>query len=188
MTGAWALCLSFSGFFGLSIEGVDSKIQTAVETRIPKLRSWAGDPTVVRTVEKANAENRSAAEIEEIDVRWQSTAGIDDFMRSLMTNSCAERLRALRSGMPEIAEAFVTDRRGANVAMTNKTSDYWQGDEDKFTKTIIGSRSSYHLDPVGFDESIQAYAVQVALPVYNEGRAIGVLVATLNLEKLGEGQ
>ena len=105
-----------------------------------------------------------------------------------MTNKCAEKLRALRSNMPEIAEAFVTDRHGANVAMTNKTSDYWQGDEDKFTKAIAGSRNSYHLDPVGFDESIQAYAVQIALPVYDEGRAIGVLVATLNLEKLGEGQ
>jgi hypothetical protein len=143
---------------------------------------------VVRTVKKANAENRPTPEIKKIDERWQSTAGTNDFMRSLMTNTCAERLRALRADMPEIAEAFVTDRQGANVAMTNKTSDYWQGDEDKFTKAIIGSRNFYHLDPVGFDESIQAYAVQIALPIYDGGRAIGVLVATLNLEKLGERQ
>jgi hypothetical protein len=73
---------------------------------------------------------------------------------------------------------------GANAAMTNKTSDYWQGDEAKFTKAISGGRNSYHVDPVSFDESIQAYAVQIALPVFDQGAAIGVLVATLNLEKL----
>jgi hypothetical protein len=188
MTGVLVLFLCFLANLGLPVEGANPKIQSAVETRIPKLRRWAGDPTVVSAIEKVNAENRSAARIKAIDKQWQSTSGIVDFMRSLMTNRCAERLRALRSAMPEIAEAFVTDRQGANVAMTNKTSDYWQGDEDKFTKAIIGSKNSFHLDPVGFDESIQAYAVQVALPVYSGGRAIGVLVATLNLEMLGEGQ
>jgi hypothetical protein len=188
MTGLLALGFSFLTFFEAPVEATDSKIETAVESRIPRLRKWSGDPTVVRAVKEANAANRSVDDIKKIDDRWQSTAGIDDFMRSLMTNPCAERLRALRAEMPEIAEVFVTDRRGANIAMTNKTSDYWQGDEDKFTKAFSRGRNPYHLDPVSFDESIQAYAVQIALPVYDEGKAIGVIVVTLNLERLEEEQ
>ena len=90
--------------------------------------------------------------------------------------------------MPEIAEVFVTDRRGANIAMTNKTSDYWQGDEDKFTMAFSRGRRAYHLDPVSFDESIQAYAVQIALPIYDGDTAIGIIVVTLNLERLEEEQ
>ena len=105
-------------------------------------------------------------------------------MRSLMTSPCAERLRTLRANLPEIAEAFVTDGLGANVAMTNKTSDFWQGDEAKFTRAMSGNRRSYHIDPVRFDESIQAYAVQIALPIFGGQAPIGVLVVTLNLEKL----
>jgi C4-dicarboxylate-specific signal transduction histidine kinase len=44
------------------------------------------------------------------------------------------------------------------------------------------------LDPVSFDESIQAYALQIALPIYDGGTAIGVIVVTLNLERLEEEQ
>ena len=109
-------------------------------------------------------------------------------LAGLMTNACAERLRQLRSGRPEIAEAFVTDRLGANIAMTNKTSDYWQGDEAKFTKAFAGGKDGYHLEPVTFDESIQAYAVQIAVPVWDQGSVAGVMVLTINLEKLERNQ
>lgn len=34
------------------------------------------------------------------------------------------------------AEIFVIDYQGAIVVMTNKTSDYWQGDELKFEKAF----------------------------------------------------
>ena len=61
------------------------------------------------------------------------------------------------------------------------------GPSDKFTKTVAGGKNFYHIDPVGFDESIQAYAVQIALPVYDASKAGGVMIVTLNLEKLEEG-
>ncbi len=174
-------CLSPTKAF---TQGADSAILDEVDKRIPTLREWAKDPVILTTLRKANARQRSTSSIQELDARWQSTAGLDAFMRSILDNPAAERLRSLRSKLPEISEAFLTDRLGANAAMTNKTSDYWQGDEAKFTKAIRGGRNSYHVDPVSFDESIQAYAVQIALPVFDQGVAIGVLVVTLNLEEL----
>jgi hypothetical protein len=162
---------------------IDPRVREEVDKRLKVFRKWAADPILVQTIRKANARPQSSEIIKDIDEKWQSTSGIDEFMRSLLENSCAERLRSYRSGLPEIAEAFVTDRTGANIAMTNKTSDYWQGDETKFTKAFSGG-GAHHIDPVSFDESIQAYAVQIALPVMASGEAIGVLVLTLNLEKL----
>lgn len=38
------------------------------------------------------------------------------------------------------SEAFVTDAKGANVAAYPATSDYWQGDEDKFTKAFASGK------------------------------------------------
>jgi hypothetical protein len=187
-TALMCLCLAGHLAFTSSTVRTEAKIELAIEKRIPELRRWAADPTVVQTVKRANAQARSLPDIREIDKQWQSTGGVDDFMRSLMTNAGSEKLRSLRSTLPEIAEAFVTDRRGANAAMTHKTSDYWQGDEAKFTKAIAGSRSDYHVEPVSFDESIQAYAVQIALAVYDDGNAIGVMVVTLNLEMLEQEQ
>ena len=161
-----------------------SAIEADVRGRVPVLRQWAADPTIVASVRRANRQARSMGAIREIDRRWQSTSGVDEFMRSILTNAGAERLRALRSRMPEITEAFVTDRLGANVSMTNKTSDFWQGDEDKFKRTVSAGPDGHHIEPVGFDESIQAYAVQICVPVPDGGSVIGVLVATLNLERL----
>lgn len=163
-----------------------SPIQAAVEKRISALLQWAADPIVRTSISRANARPRPMSVIKEIDELWQTTVGIDDFMRSLLTNECAERLKTLRSSLPEISEIFVTDASGANVAMTNKTSDFWQGDEPKFLNGLTPGKRGYHVDLVGFDESIQAYAVQIAVPIQDKGTAIGVMVLTLNLEMLNE--
>lgn len=182
-------CLGLGLFFLILGQGcravsagrTDSRLQNAVEKKIPLLQQWTLDPIIVGAIKRANARPRSTRTITEIDKRWQSTPGTDPLVRSLMTNDCAMRLRALQSALSATAEAFVTDRLGATVAMTHKTSDFWQGDEDKFTKALAGRRGSYHIDPPRFDE---APAIQIALPVFDAGTAIGVMVVTLDREKL----
>jgi len=49
--------------------------------------------------------------------------------------------------------------------MTNKTSDYWQGDEAKFTESFKGGSGAVHIGDVEFDQSAQAYLVQISVPV-----------------------
>lgn len=162
-------------------------IADEIQKRVAIVRQWARDPVVIATVVRANAETLSASAIETRDRVWQATAGVDPFMQDLLDAACSARLRELSARTPELGEAFVTDRRGANVAMTRKTSDYWQGDEDKFERAFTGRLDAYHIDPVQFDESIQAYAVQIAVPVAARGAAVGVLVVTVNLERIVEG-
>lgn len=159
-------------------------IAQEIERRVAVVRQWAREPVVVSTVLQSNARALSMTTIQERDRVWQATAGIDPFMQELLDAPCSARLRELSLRTPELGEAFVTDRRGANVAMTRRTSDYFQGDEDKFQKAFTGRLDAYHIDPVQFDESIQAYAVQIAVPVASGGVAVGVLVVTVNLEQM----
>ena len=49
--------------------------------------------------------------------------------------------------------------------MTDKTSDYWQGDEAKFKKSFNGGAGAVFVDDVSFDKSSQTYSVQVSVPV-----------------------
>ena len=159
-------------------------LKDEIRKRVPLVKRWAADPVVVAAVRRGNQKQLSMPDIEERDRLWQSTSGTDDFMKSLLENDCAVRLRALGARTPELGEAFVTDRLGANLAMTQKTSDYWQGDEDKFKGAFQSRAGAFHIDPVRFDDSIQAYAVQISVPVLDDGVAIGVLVVTLNLERM----
>lgn len=76
------------------------------------------------------------------------------------------------------------DNQGANVAMTNKTSDYWQGDESKFTQSYRGGKGATHIGDVEFDESAQAYLVQVSVPVIESGKAIGAVTIGVNIDEL----
>lgn len=162
----------------------DPELQAEVEVRVPIVERWAADPIIVRAVREANETARSMSEIEVIDDRWQETVGVDDFMRTVIDHPAAERLRELRSENPELQEAFLTDRLGANVASTNKTSDFYQGDEAKFREAYNAGAGALHLGEIERDESIQSYSVHIGVPVMDEGSAIGVLVVTVNVEKL----
>ena len=105
-------------------------------------------------------------------------------MSLLMSNAAAAELRKLESSKPYFNEIFIMDNQGANVAMTNKTSDYWQGDEAKFTQAFAKGRGAIHYGEVSFDTSAQAYLIQVSVPIIDGTRAIGVLTAGINLDLL----
>jgi hypothetical protein len=175
------LALSFAA---LAASKLDPALQARVEARIPIVRAWASDPGVVEAVREANRSARSMDEIERIDIEWQGATGVSNFMRTLIDHPAAIRLRELRAEHPELQEAFLTDRLGANVAMTNKTSDFYQGDEEKFREAFAEGKGGAHIGKVALDESIQSYSIPVGVPVMDQGSAIGVLVVTINLEKL----
>ena len=80
------------------------------------------------------------------------------------------------------------DRQGNIVAESNKTSDYWQGDEDKFVKSFADGKGAIFIDKPSFDESIQTYLVQVSIPIFDPdmGGAIGAMTVGVNLEALVE--
>jgi hypothetical protein len=75
--------------------------------------------------------------------------------------------------MPFLAEAFVMDNQGANVAMTDKTSDYWQGDEPGRSRSRAGRALS--MSAMSSSDSTQTYTVQVSVPVMDGGKAIGAI-------------
>jgi len=151
---------------------------------VSRLKETGSDAALISAVEKQNRENLSIATIKSRDKKWQETSGLDDLMKSLMSNEGAKRLAKIEKENRMIVESFLMDKKGANVAMTNKTSDYWQGDEAKFTKSFNGGKGSIHIGKSKFDKSAQAYVVQVSVPVMSEGRAIGAITYGVNIDDL----
>lgn len=147
-----------------------------------KLAGYGSDPMIVATVQKQNAMGKSLDDIKATDQKWQKTAGLDVFMKSLMVSECGAHLEGLVKSTEYLAEIFVMDNQGANVAMTNKTSDYWQGDEAKFQKSFAGGSGAVFVDEVKFDDSTQAYLVQVSVPVLDGGKAIGAITFGIDVE------
>jgi hypothetical protein len=142
------------------------------------------DPVIVEAVKAENAKGKSLGQIKEMDDKWKAHAGIADYMKAIMDSECGKHLRGIQNSAPYYAEIFVMDNQGANVAMTDKTSDYWQGDEAKFKKSFNGGAGAVFVDEVEFDDSAQAYLVQVSVPVKDSGKVIGAITFGIDVDKI----
>ncbi|OGW33501.1 MAG: hypothetical protein A2X58_07745 [Nitrospirae bacterium GWC2_56_14] len=142
------------------------------------------DPVIVKAVRAENAKGKTLAQVKDMDKKWLATPGVADYMKALMTNECGARLKGIKKSAPYYEEIFVMDNQGANVCMSDKTSDYWQGDEDKFIESYKGGAGAVHISDVKFDESSQSYVVQVSVPVKDGGKVIGAITFGLNADKV----
>lgn len=149
-----------------------------------KLAEYGNDPVIIKAVLAQNAKAKTLDQIKAEDKKWRNHAGIADYMKTIMENECGRHLRNVQNSAPFYAEIFVMDNRGANVAMTDKTSDYWQGDEAKFQKSFNAGSGAIFVDDVEFDDSSQAYLVQVSVPVRNAGQVIGAITFGIDVDKV----
>jgi opacity protein-like surface antigen len=158
--------------------------QKVVDIANTTLASYGSEGVIVAAVQAANTSGQTLDQVKAKDEKWRATAGMDDTMRALTEGACGQFLRGLQKKMPYIEEIFVMDHLGANVAMTDKTSDYWQGDEAKFQKSYAAGAGAVFVDEVEFDDSAQAYLVQVSVPVMDGGKAIGAVTFGINVDKI----
>ena len=109
-------------------------------------------------------------------------SGTSPLMDELMNNDCAMAAQALMNSVDYIIEIFVMDNYGANVCMTAKTGDYWQGDEGKFVNSYNGGIGSVFVDAI--EEDGGKMISQVSVPVMNKGMAIGAMTIAVDVDKL----
>ncbi len=78
------------------------------------------------------------------------------------------------------------DAHGLNVAASDVTSDFWQGDEEKFTETYGRGSGSVHFSEVEFDESTQRYQAQISLTIMDPttNQPIGAMTIGIDPEAL----
>ncbi|MBK8441686.1 MAG: hypothetical protein IPL38_20015 [Rhodobacter sp.] len=154
------------------------------------IATWAADPVLLEAIRSQNAATagHDQAMIDALDLQWRaevSTAG-SPLVEGVLHSGAADFLRtrvAVSEG--KITEAFVTDAKGLNVAASDPTSDYWQGDEDKYLK-VFPTVGGHHISDVELDESTQRYQGQISVTVSDPatGEALGTLTVGVDAESL----
>lgn len=176
-----AILIGLGAGLGYAAEKAPQKVVDLANTELLKLGS---DGVIIEAVKAENAKGKTLAEIKAMDSKWKGTPGVVDYMKALMDSECGKHLNNIKEGADFYAEIFVMDNQGANVAMTDKTSDYWQGDEAKFTESYKGGSGAVHISDVEFDDSTQAYLVQVSVPVKDAGKVIGAITIGVDVDKI----
>jgi hypothetical protein len=90
-----------------------------------------------------------------------------------------------------VSEAMVINDMGTLAAMSQLTSDYWQGDEPKYQEVVRSTRKglkgleALYISTIRFDASTSQFQVTVSAPVepIQEGVPKGIIVLGLNAEE-----
>lgn len=148
-----------------------------------KIKPWLNNPVVIDAVKAQNEAHASVTQdqIDEMDAKWAA----DDkaLVDPVLTNALSKYLEdVVAKGEGMYSEIFVVDNKGLNVGQSSKTSDYWQGDEAKFTETYPKGADAFHLGEVEFDESSQTYQVQLSVTVSDGTTPIGAVTIGLNAD------
>jgi hypothetical protein len=175
-------CLFFISAAGTAL--AEQAPQKVIDLAQSKLASLGTDPVIIEAVKAQNAQSMTLDQIKTKDAQWKGTAGVVDYMQALMDSKCGKHLGSMVDAGGYYAEIFVMDNQGANVCMSDKTSDYWQGDESKFQKSFNNGAGAVFVDEVEFDDSTQAYQVQVSVPVKDGGNVIGAITFGIDVDAI----
>lgn len=155
-----------------------------------RIRAMVSDPAIVAAIEAQNAEHggMSEADIIALDQQWRAEVGSSatPTIDPVLNGTVADLLRVYRDDSAGLfTEIFVMDNVGLNVAASDTTSDYWQGDEAKWQQSYATGAQSIHISDVDLDESTQTYQAQVSVAITDgTGTPIGAATFGVNVENL----
>lgn len=152
---------------------------------------WATDAAIVDALKAANAEhaNLTQADIDALDAQWR--AEVDASSKPLIDKVVGGDLSKFLSAKQQeaggmLTEVFIMDNKGLNIGQSAVTSDYWQGDEDKWQKSYGAGAGAIFVDEVEKDESTQALQTQASIaisdPATNE--VIGAITVGIDVSGL----
>ena len=128
--------------------------------------------------------------INEKDQEWISVPKevTTPFMEELINNRLSQQLRNRidfyegKYSHKVIGELFLTNKYGANIAQTGKTTDYYQADEQWWQ---IAKKDGFYIRDVEYDESADVYSTDIGIRVEDEaGNFLGVMKVVLNIEEV----
>ena len=177
------LCAAIAAFSGMAF-AAEKAPQKVIDLANSKLAALGSDSVIIQAVKAENAKGKTLDQIKAMDEKWKGHAGIADYMKAIMDSEYGKHIRNIQDSADYYAEIFIMDNQGANVAMTDKTSDYWQGDESKFKESFKAGEGAVFIDDVEFDDSAQAYLVQISVPVKDDGKVIGAITFGIDVDKI----
>ena len=186
ITHADSLLTGFEVINRITVSAVSNKI---VEFVYHDIAEFVENSILIEAIKKSNAENssRTQEQIDEADTNWRGTEGIGGIINDYITNSAASFLKNVKEDSNGIiVEIFAMDFQGCNVAMSDKTSDFWQGDEDKFIITFNNGNGAIFIDSIEYDESTKQELLQVSVPVKDpeSNNVIGAITIGIDIDKL----
>lgn len=182
----------------LARESMD-KISSVISHRIEEIQfqTHSSNSKFQDLVKKSNQEFSTLGSEQEIynyivekDIEWVSTSKNETIylMEDVLNNNISKKLMKnleFYSGLYNytlFGEIFVTNKYGANIGSTGRTSDYYQADEEWWQN---GKKYGLNVSDINYDESADIFSIDIIARIDDEnGEFIGILKAVWNVEEI----
>lgn len=168
-----------------------SPIATFVAAHLVPL---AEHPAVVGAIRAQNkvTTGYDTAQIEALDQQWRDEIDTDsDLINSVLAHDTIPYLRSvIQASSGRMTQIVLLDARGLTVAASDRTPDYWRGDEMQHLRTFQMGPGATHFGRIEFDATSQSYQAQFSLTVSDPatGLAIGAVTVYVAADRLMSSQ
>lgn len=190
MTAALIVGAALFGFAG-SAHAENEFAEQLTALANGELRDIAQNPVLIAAIVAQNEVTASydQAKIDELDLQWRAEVGASakPLIDATMGNEASKFLAAAQDESAGLfTELFATDALGLNVAQSTVTSDYWQGDEEKFSGSFGVGPDAIVISEVEEDESTQTFQSQISITITDPatGAPIGSITAGVDVSML----
>ncbi|MFH0791319.1 MAG: HD domain-containing phosphohydrolase [Candidatus Omnitrophota bacterium] len=119
------------------------------------------------------------------DKKWPAFSEEDYLLNGYLDKRLTKRLKKIVEDDKNIAEIFITDKRGGLIAASGKTTDFYQGDEQWWQRAFNNPTEGLFLENIGFNKSTGIFTMTTVLPLKNEeDKIIGICKTRINLKYL----
>lgn len=194
MTKKGLSCAAFAVLAGLIMPGTAVANEYEAQLRDlfeQQLQPWLQSPVLIEAIKRQNAAHAglTEADIDTMDKDWRQQAkkGGGPLIDRLVKRDASSYLVGKKQDTGDlVTEVFIMDNKGLNVAISDVTSDYMQGDEAKWRKTYAEGAGQIFVDEVEFDDSSETFQSQVSATIVDPstGQAIGAVTFGINVEEL----
>ena len=164
------------------------EVGQAVDREADILKTLALNQSVQNAAQSASRSNTlSQSEIDQRDAQWRNAdaadSNTDPLVAGVLNNSLADELRAFQQEFPQHVEVFLTDVQGVSIATTNRTSDYYQADEEWWQ---VAYQEGLYIGQPEYDESSKTIAINMATAVLakDSDSIVGILRTTVDFNTL----
>ncbi len=168
------------------------KIDEKIFNRAEELQVYTKSLILQEVIQKSNKEFEKLDNIQnyinEKDRAWTSVPkeAVTFFMKQLVNSDSSKQLREMTRFYKEryyynvFPEIFVTNKYGANIAQTGKTTDYRQDDEQWWQ---TAKEAGVYITDIGYDKSAGVYSINICLRIDDKvGNFLGVMKAVFNIK------
>lgn len=158
-------------------------LESSVEAQAGNFWSWiAADPSMPDYISEMDSTPLDPLVVRGIEEKWPTlTEEGDPMLKALLNNPASLSLKRFASEHHQAAEVLVADNQGKVVAASGKTSDYDQSDESWWQIGRSLPERAMWTDALHFDDSAGVFSLDLVLPLFREGKQLGVSKLVLDV-------